>query len=42
MLEESNHHDFVHRISSALAMTEAAGIEARRKLERRNSGGSGR
>lgn len=30
--EDDNHHDLVHRVASALAMTEAAGMEARRKL----------
>ena len=37
MVEDPNHHDLVHRVFSALAMTEAAGMEARRKL-----GGGGR
>jgi pyrroloquinoline quinone (PQQ) biosynthesis protein C len=30
--EDPNHHDLAHRVASALAMTEAAGMEARRKL----------
>ena len=30
--EDPNHHDPTHRVASALAMTEAAGMEARRKL----------
>ena len=30
--DDDNHHDLVHRVASALAMTEAAGMEARRKL----------
>lgn len=34
MREDPNHHDLVHRVASALAMTEAAGVEARRKLRR--------
>ena len=34
MLEAPNYHDLVHRVASALAMTEAAGMEARRKLGR--------
>ena len=33
MKEDPDHHDLVHRVASALAMTEAAGMEARRKLE---------
>lgn len=32
MTEDPNYHDLVHRVASALAMTEAAGVEARRKL----------
>ncbi len=32
MTEDPNYHDLVHRVASALAMTEAAGMEARRKL----------
>ena len=32
MRDAPNHHDLVHRVASALAMTEAAGMEARRKL----------
>lgn len=32
--DDDNHHDLVHRVASALATTEAAGIEARRKLGR--------
>ena len=32
MREDPNHHDLAHRVGSALAMTEAAGLEARRKL----------
>jgi hypothetical protein len=32
MTEDPNYHDLAHRIASALAMTEAAGMEARRKL----------
>ena len=32
MLQDPDHHDLVHRISSALAMTEATGVQARRKL----------
>ena len=32
MREDPNYHDLVHRVASALAMTEAAGMEARRKL----------
>lgn len=35
MLQDLNHVDLVHRVASALAMTEAAGIEARRKLRKR-------
>ncbi len=34
MREDPNHHDLAHRVASALAMTEAAGVEARRKLGR--------
>lgn len=34
MTEDPNYHDLVHRVSSALATTEAAGMEARRKLGR--------
>ena len=34
MRENPNHHDLAHRVASALAMTEAAGMEAKRKLER--------
>ncbi|MDP9438012.1 MAG: hypothetical protein M3P49_04615 [Actinomycetota bacterium] len=33
MREDPNHHDLVHRVSSALKMTEAAAMEARRKLD---------
>ena len=32
MTEDPNYHDLAHRFASALAMTEAAGMEARRKL----------
>lgn len=32
MVEDPNYHDLVHRVTSALAATEAAGMEARRKL----------
>ncbi len=32
MRDDDNHHDLVHRVSSALAMTGAAGMEARRKM----------
>ncbi len=32
MREDPNHHDLAHRVASALAATEAAGMEARRKL----------
>ena len=32
--EDPNYHDLAHRVASALAMTEAAGMEARRKLGR--------
>ena len=32
MRDDDNHHDLVHRVSSVLAMTEAAGMEVRRKL----------
>jgi hypothetical protein len=35
MLQDPNHLDLVHRVASALATTEAAGIEARRKLKKR-------
>ncbi len=31
-VRDDNHHDLVHRVASALAMSEAAGMEARRKL----------
>lgn len=34
MREDPNHHDLALRVASALAMTEAAGMEARKKLER--------
>ncbi len=34
MREDPNQHDFAHRVASALAMTEAAGMKARRKLRR--------
>ena len=34
MTEDPNYHDLAHRVASALAMTEAAGMEARRKLGR--------
>ncbi len=34
MRGDENHHDLVHRVASALAMTEAAAMEARRKLGR--------
>ncbi len=34
MREDENHLDPAHRVASALAMTEAAGMEARRKLGR--------
>jgi hypothetical protein len=34
MREDPNHHDLAHRVASALAMTGAAGMEARRKLGR--------
>ena len=34
MTEDPSYHDLVHRVASALAMTEAAGMEARRKLGR--------
>ena len=34
MTEAPNYHDLVQRVASALAMTEAAGMEARRKLGR--------
>ncbi len=34
MRDDDNHHDLVHRVASALAITEAAGMEARRKLGR--------
>jgi hypothetical protein len=36
MRDDDNHHDLVHRVASALAMTEAAGMEAPRKLGRRS------
>lgn len=32
MTEDPNYHDLAHRVASALASTEAAGLEARRKL----------
>lgn len=32
MREDPNHLHLVHRVASALAMTEAVGMEARRKL----------
>jgi hypothetical protein len=31
-VRDDSHHDLVHRVASALTMTEAAGMEARRKL----------
>ena len=34
MTEDPNYHDLAHRVTSALAMTEAAGMEARRNLGR--------
>lgn len=34
MREDLNYHDLAHRIASALASTEAAAMEARRKLRR--------
>ena len=34
MREDPGHHDLVHRVAPALAMTEAVGMEARRKLIR--------
>ena len=34
MTEDPNYHDLVHRVAAALAMTGAAGMEARRKLGR--------
>ena len=34
MREHPDHEDLAHRVASALAMTEAAGMEARRKLGR--------
>ena len=34
MTEDPNYHDLAHRVASALAMAEAAGMEARRKLGR--------
>ncbi len=34
MREGPNHHDLAHRVAAALAMTEAARMEARRKLVR--------
>lgn len=38
MLQDPNHVDLVTRVASAPAMTEAAGIEARRKLGGRGTG----
>ena len=32
LVDDPNYHDLVHRVSSALAMAESAGMEARRKL----------
>ena len=32
LVDDPNYHDLVHRVSSALAMVESAGMEARRKL----------
>lgn len=37
MREDLNHHDLTHRVASALTMTEAAGMEAGRKLGRSGS-----
>ena len=34
MTEDPDHHDLANRVASALASTEAAGMEARRKLGR--------
>lgn len=34
MRKDPNHHDLSQRVASALAMTEAAGMEAKRKLGR--------